>query len=368
VVKVIQQTPSTSYEEILEIVVGLKRSKDDKGREVVWLAGTQVLGVSRNQLGQIEIFLVGEMLNATTQIVRENLEHESWYRNESEQFEANRLLFPAPLHFNSVAAFVCIELLRADVINDIDKSFKKTEPLIALTLERLLMADSFLMGLCGELLLFKEMLQISPLEVRHQLVQSWYGSSRSSRDFQISTVGVEIKTTSGSSSSHYVSGVNQCELGHGVNGQFEDGLIFVSLGVVESEDEAIHTFSLPQLVGEIVEMLRHSYNMNPEIAVLDFLSKVAAYGVDGDLGYEHETMKSRERFQKKYSLTFCRGYDMTDPGVQILSSDDVRARPNVELDSLRFRVNLPASVTGDLNPVVGISNTALDILQRSQIL
>ena len=363
-----RETSNISYETILEIVVNLKRSTNDRSREVFWLAGSQILGVSRNQLGQLEIFLAGEMLFASTHIVRENLEHESWYRNDSEQFEANRLLFPAPLHFNSVAAFVCVELLRADVVINVDRAFKKTEPLIALTLERLLIADSFLMGLCGELLLLKEMLQISPKENRKQLVQAWFGFTKSSRDFQISTVGVEIKTTSGSSSSHHVSGVHQCEVGHGVNDQIEDDLILVSIGVAESREDAEYTFCLTQLVDDVVEMVRDSDHLNPENAVAEFLFNVAAYGVDGELGYDHGTMKYRERFQRKYSLIFCRGYDLTDPGVQILSSDDVRSRPNVELDSLRFRINLPVSVTGDLNPVVGISNVALDILKRSQIL
>ena len=363
-----QQSSDISYEKILEKVVGLKRSLNDQSREVTWLANTQVLGVSRNQLGQIEIFLAGEMLHASTQIVRENLEHENWYRNDSDQFEANRLLFPAPLHFNSVAAFVCVELLRADVITNVDRAFKKTEPLIALTLERLLIADSFLMGLCGELLLLKEMLQISRIEDRKQIVESWFGFTQSSRDFQISTLGVEIKTTSGSSSSHHVSGVHQCEVGHGVNGQIEDDLILVSIGVNESEEDSDYTFTLPQLVDDIADMIRASDHSNPANAVAEFLSKVAAYGVDGELGYEHETMRSRERFQRKYSLKFCRGYDLTDPGVQILSTDDVRSRPNVELDSLRFRINLPVTVTGDLNPAVGISNTVLDILKRSHLL
>jgi hypothetical protein len=212
------------------------------------------------------------------------------------------------------------------------------------------------------------MLQISWIENRNQLVESWFGFTQSSRDFQISTVGVEIKTTSGSSSSHHVSGVHQCEVGHGVNGQIEDDLILVSLGVLESGEDSDYTFSLPQLVDDIVDMIRNADHSNPANAVAEFLSKVAAYGVDSELGYEHETMRSRERFQRKYSLKFCRGYDLTDPGVQILSSDDVRSRPNVELDSLRFRINLPVSVTGDLNPTMGISNTVFDILKRSNIL
>ncbi len=145
-------------------------------------------------------------------------------------------------------------------------------------------------------------------------------------------------------------------------------MILVSIGVVESGEDAEYTFCLTQLVDDIVEMVRDFDNLHPENAVTEFLSNVAAYGVDGELGYDHRTMKSRERFQRKYSLTFCRGYDLTDPGVQILSSDDVRSRPNVELNSVRFRINLPVSVTGDMNPVLGISNVALDILQRSQIL
>lgn len=53
---------------------------------------------------------------------------------------------------------------------------------------------------------------------------------------------------------------------------------------------------------------------------------------------------------------------MKDEAIRLLTTDDLRARPMIETDSLHLRVNLPDQVRGDINPIVGLTNCAGRIL------
>jgi hypothetical protein len=53
---------------------------------------------------------------------------------------------------------------------------------------------------------------------------------------------------------------------------------------------------------------------------------------------------------------------MTDSGIRLLTTDDVRARPFIDAESLHLRLNLPDQVRGDVNPIVGLTNCAQRIL------
>ena len=86
---------------------------------------------------------------------------------------------------------------------------------------------------------------------RATVLGSWAGSAPSARDFQLGSVGVEVKTTQGASSVHHIEGVHQVELGHSNQGVAETALFLLSLGIgwVASEDEG---HSLPELVDSIL--------------------------------------------------------------------------------------------------------------------
>jgi hypothetical protein len=85
----------------------------------------------------------------------------------------------------------------------------------------------------------------------------------------------------------------------------------------------------------------------------------------GPLGYDHNTMAESARFGRRFRLRFARGYDMADEAIRLLTTDDMRARPFIDAD-LHLRVNMPDQVSGDVNPVVGLSNCARRILETLQ--
>ena len=61
------------------------------------------------------------------------------------------------------------------------------------------------------------------------------------------------------------------------------------------------------------------------------------------------------------SAAFVRGYDMSDPAIEVLRRDDVADHHHVELQSVNFRINLPAMVSPH-NPVPGTNRVAREIL------
>ena len=62
-----------------------------------------------------------------------------------------------------------------------------------------------------------------------------------------------------------------------------------------------------------------------------------------------------------FSAAFVRGYDMSDPAIEVLRRDDVADHHHVELQSVNFRINLPAMVSPH-NPVPGTNRVAREIL------
>jgi hypothetical protein len=99
------------------------------------------------------------------------------------------------------------------------------------------------------------------------------------------------------------------------------------------------------------------------MAIVDeFLGHVAEYGSSAEIGYDHRTMAGNVAFHRPFRLTFVRCYDMSDEYIQVLRSDDIRRRPNTELKSVNFRINLPDQVRGDANPTVGLNAAAQKML------
>jgi hypothetical protein len=67
-------------------------------------------------------------------------------------------------------------------------------------------------------------------------------------------------------------------------------------------------------------------------------------------------MSKSARFARRFRLGFVRRYDFTDPAIRLLTTDDMNARPFVNINSLKLRINLPDQVSGDVNPRVGLAN------------
>ncbi len=335
---------------MLAQVEGLSRPPERVARVVEWVVPT--VGVARAVDGQIEVFLAGAPLAAALPVVQQALVHGEWVHENGEVFAASRLLLPPFGHFDQVAAFIVTELVRRGAEHDLTRAFTAAEPIIALALEPLRSGQRALLGLVGELRVLRTLM----LTARHPIALPalWWGADQTARDFQLGAVGVEVKTTTREVSSHEVSGPHQVEVGHGVGGVPETSLRLVSLGLRPGGESGS---SLPLLVDQIVDSLARGGA--PEHDVDEFLRKVAAYG--GGV-YDHRDEADRLRYRFPFELRFARGYDMTDEAIKVLGTDDIRACPHVEAGSVRFRVNLPAQVRGDVNPVTGLAAIARAVL------
>jgi hypothetical protein len=190
------------------------------------------------------------------------------------------------------------------------------------------------------------------------VVQAWDGWRRSARDLTWEGTGVEIKTTTRSTSSHAVHGVHQIEPAAATDdGPGESRLLLVSIGLQQT-DPNVPALSIPSLVENIVARLTVS---GASGLVDEFLKRVAMYGSESGIGYEHATMAKEAPFTTTFSVTFVRGYDMADPAVEVLRRDDVVAHQHVDAQSLSFRVDLPATISLN-NPITGARRVAEAIL------
>lgn len=301
----------------------------------------------------------GPRLEARSRRVRDALEYQRWFRAKGGELPANRILLPAAGHFEQVAAFLTTELVRNGATTNLAEAFARTEPLIELAIEDLLLAEESLLGLCGELLVLRALLRAAPSDATDTLVNGWKGHRDTARDFQLGEVGIEVKTTIGAASSHLFSGIHQLEVGHGVDGAAEDAYYLVSLGLEwPDDDDPDDAVSLPQLVDHVLAGIDAS--LGPAGAALedDLVTRIADYGDPTSVGYDHRTMRDSSRFTRPFRVAFARAYDMVDDAILLLTTDELRQRPFIEVDSIRLRVNLPTQVRGDVNPIAGLSDFA----------
>ena len=348
----------TSYEEVLEQINAVPTGLTGNDRTINWLTDAQVVGVARNSRGHLELFLAGEQLKPRTSTVKYAIHYHSWHRDTQPPLSANRILLPALGHFDQVGAFIAAELLREKADANMERAFAVIEPLIELAIKRLEIAESAILGLVGELLLLDALCRRADDRHVGPVVQAWDGWRRSARDLTWEGTGVEIKTTTRTTSSHAVRGVHQIEPAAATDdGPGESRLLLVSIGLRQT-DPNVPALSIPSLVESIVARLTVS---GAGGLVDEFLKRVAMYGSESGIGYEHATMANEAPFTTPFSLTFIRGYDMADPAVEVLRRDDVLAHQHVDAQSLSFRVDLPATITLN-NPIAGVRRVAEAIL------
>ena len=355
---------TVTYESILEKLADLAPSAAADQRKVEWLTQAQVVGLARTHDGRIEIFLSGPELEPVSRTVRDSIEHQTWHREAGEQsIDANRLLLPAAGHFDQVAAFLCTELLRNGADEDLGQAFKKAEPVIELAITRLMLSDQALLGLTGELLLLGALLGRADDDQVGYITGSWYGWRQSTRDLSLASIGVEVKTTTRATSTHHIQGVHQVELQDDPDGEgTEESLFLVSIGIQWADPAQSNTFTLPLIVDSIINRIDDALGPTAADVVETFLSHVKEYGTDREVGYDHRTMSASAVFQRPFITRFVRAYDMTDPSVEVLRSDDIVPRHHTDITSVTYRINLPNQVRGDLNPVVGLNTVAKAIL------
>lgn len=336
-----------SFEWLRDRLEGLPPAAEAGSRDLVWVDDGHLLAVARNHRGEIEIFVVGDELVATSRPVRAALAHQLWAMSDGGCLEANRLVLSDEEHFDGVAAFICAELIHNGLGRDPAAAFARTEPAIALALRRATLADTTLLGLIGELVLLDSLTQTAAPSEVGRMIAAWRGYAPSSRDFQIDHVGVEVKTTTRASSVHHIQGMHQVEPGASVDFQQETSLFLLSIGVnwvTEGSD-----LTVSRLVDSICA--RASVEQDREV----FLARVRQYGGDASIGYDHRAEPQDRRFRRPFELRFERLYDLSDPAIEVLRSDLVHDLRNVDAASVSYQVMLPSQVRGEVNPVNGLA-------------
>jgi hypothetical protein len=329
-----------------------------EARDLVWADGAQSLGVSRDEHGRVEIFVVGDPLVPRDNMVAENLVHNVWSTQSGGHVPASRLVLPATRHLDGFAAFVCAELVENGLERDRERAFALSEPIIAMALRRAGISNQALVGLAGELSVLAALTAAAadPAAV----VQAWAGSVPSSRDFQLGRVGVEVKTTTGSQSEHHIQGFHQLELGKSVGGVPETHLFLLSVGI-RWQTVGSSGRTIPDLVDAVIARLPEADDAK---ALLD---KVKQYGGDASVGYDHAERSQSTRFRQPFQVVFERLYDLTDDRVELLSSSDLERVAHVDADSVSFRVRLPVRVRGESNPISGMQQICTKLRQLNAL-
>ncbi|WP_164775124.1 PD-(D/E)XK motif protein [Nocardioides pantholopis] len=354
-----------SYEIVLATLLAMQPSPSNEAREVAWLGANSAVGVSRTLDGRIEIFLAGARLHSIYPKLANSLVRGTWHRSGGQSaIKATRLLLPTAGHFTQVAAFICTELLRNGADDDLPTAFGKSEALINHSVEGLTMNAEALVGLKGELLLLQALLQTAASHDATQVIASWHGWRRSTRDFALGATGVEVKTTTGPTSTHEIQGIHQVEVS--APPSVEERLLLVSVGIESTTPDNISAFTLPRIVDTILDRVRHA--LPPAVSdkvCTELLVHVGDYGSEHGIGYDHTTMREDPAFSQPFALQWVRGYDMDDPAVRVLRSSTLSPFVHVEPASVRFSVQLPAQVAGDTNPVTGLAAVASAVLNHS---
>jgi hypothetical protein len=248
-----------------------------------------------------------------------------------------------------------VELVDHGLADDPQSAFSVVEPLIELALTRDMVTDPTLMGLIGELSLLEHLLAAVPASSVPDVLHAWAGSTPSARDFQLGSVGIEVKTTQGASSIHHVEGVHQVELGRSNDDVAETDLFMLSLGIgwLLTDDDGI---SLPELVDGVLDLVPGLHDR------LDLLSRIKEYGGDSAIGYDHDRDRLKARYAARLYFRFERLYDLTDNRLKFLNSAHLIGLSNVDPGSVAFRVMLDDRVRGDLNPITTWSSSIARIL------
>lgn len=349
----------TSYEAVLNQIKVVPAGIIGDDRAITWLTDAKVVGIARNSRGHLELFLAGDELRPRTGTVKTAMRYHSWHRETLPPLNANRICLPALGHFDQVGAFITAELLREKADANLERAFAVTEPLIELAIKRMEISENAILGLVGELLLLDALCRRATDPQVGAIVQAWDGWRRSARDFRWEGTGVEIKTTTRITSSHAIHGIHQIEPTPASDDAAKEArLLLVSIGLCQADLNA-PALSIPSLVESILERL----NATGASGLVDeFLTRVSVYGAESGIGYEHATMVNEAPFTTKFSVTFVRGYDMADPGVEVLRRDDVITHQHVDVQSVTFRMELPATISSD-NPIVGVRRVVEAILR-----
>lgn len=332
-----------TYENLRGAIRALDMASSDRVREVKWLEKSRCLAISRDATGQLELFLVCSRLRPRLTQVREQLVFNTWSFAEGGLLDANRLVLAAGDEYAAAAAFIAIELLARGFSTEPVSAFAEAEPVIELVLARARSENALVTGLAGELHLLAAMTDGCDETATGAIARSWYGWDRSSRDFQFGSVGVEVKTTTTGSSTHNIEGWYQVEPGVAADGRIETRLYLLSQGITWLPADADHGVSIASLIETIAARLSPSDRR-------EFVARVRGFA-GAQFRVDHDGSTTQAALRRPFMVVFERLYDLADHSVHLPRSADLAQFPHVQLDSVRFRAQLPDRVRGDLNPL-----------------
>lgn len=345
---------SKTYEQLKTFVGDLEPAPAANVRDIGFADDSRTIALSRNHDCRVELVLSCDRLKPSRPLVDLAMDYNpNWQSTNEGSFPANRIVFPGDMFFDSAAAMICVELIEAGFADDPVTAFAEVEPLIEKFIAGgEMIGDQKLMGLYGELTLLDALTACADPTDLGGLIDSWFGWRPSSRDFQLGQAGVEVKTTTGSTSKHHIQGFHQVEVGHPVTDVAETSLQLLSIGLLPVPEGHQTGQSLPSLVEQICQRLSTGSAQDA------FLDRVQEYGGDARAGYNHSRDQAKARFQTRFVLTFERLYDLTDDALHILKRPDVSPFTHVEVDSIEFNLDLPFPFRGDVNPVSGLGAIA----------
>lgn len=310
-------------------------------RHLRWLAGP--LAVGRNQFGDYEIFIRGPELHVTSPVVQRHIQYDEWMPEDGDNvFAASRIALPPAPHFASIAALIGSELMRAGIgePDRVQAAFVEVEPIIEMAIRRGALPENVVVGLLGELMLLRNILnaRIGEPETLLRTLDYWQGWQVGGRDFRIGDHSIEVKTTRSVSSIHDFSGLHQLEPTVLPTGTFEK-LHLMSIGLAPSTSIGE---TLPSVVGGIATLLSTSHG--DELSD-EFLRRVEHYGRQSGSSYSHETMRDWSAYATRFAHTFApRLYRLDDPAMRLLKREVV-VQTFVQPEGLSFTMHLPERVS-----------------------
>jgi hypothetical protein len=346
------ESKTTTFESLRVAVETAVPAISAAERRISWVGDRQQLAFARDNQGQLELFLLGDPLSARERTVRERLVHNTWQTLEGSLLAANRLRLPEGDHYDAIAATVLLELVDKGYERDAEDAFRRTESLIALALEPARAENAVLTGLAGELYTLASMIRLDPMFSEAHL-DTWQGWGRSSRDFQLGTRGIEVKTSTTSASRHHIQGWYQVECGVAADGTVETELHLLSIGI---------QWLASGSAGMTVELLvKEVINAIPGHRRADFVDMVRNY-CGASLLVDDDGNASQASLCRPFIPTYERLYDLQDERISVPRATDFARFSNLISDSVAFEIELPDHVRGDRNPVVGMSKALSQFL------
>lgn len=339
------ESDSTTFERLRGELKVAVRAPSAHERRITWVGAERRMAFARDAKGRLEVFLLGGPLQPRERTVQERLLHDTWKTAGGDHLDANRLRLPDDDHYDAIAATILLELLDKGYEHEAVGAFRRTEPLIALALEPARAENAALTGLAGELLAFASMIRLEPAS-SGAFLDSWKGWTRSSRDFQLGSLGLEVKTSTTSASRHHIQGWYQVEPGVAADGTVETGLYLLSIGIRWLPTDGPGT-TVESLVKEIVGAL-------PAQRRQSFVDAVRGYASLG-LAIDENGAAGQAALRRPFISTHERLYDLQDERIRLPRSDAFTAFTNLVSDSVTFEIELPERVRGDRNPVVGLT-------------